>query len=616
MTKKTTAARWGLERPGLTMILASLTVIAVIIAGLLTYLQDARTEQIRSQGVSLARLLSGLTLAQLVPERGQQGLLNILASQASEQLAYVAVVDQTGNPLLEVSPGGTLIPPAVVSTTPSEWLSEHAIATATGRQVMEFHAPVLEAGELAASIRLGYFQPSALPSYQEIPFLAMLALPIFLLTPLFYLLLKREMRPLLTASNEIEKALTDGPFQNVEVQASGDLADFMGRFTRFMQAAEERIHELEANRGELLTSAKLLSYRKSKIENVLQSLPEAILILDENGRASYANEKIAALLGVPSEVVTSKHPREWCTHAELLEFLGAYERKLPNQFLMDTVSFKPAEHSERTLSLNGYPLFSPKDSQSIYGTLVVVRDVTEQDLARQGRAEFVAHLAHELKTPLNTLGLYSEALMDDGGRDANIVVESANVIHDEVERVSALINNLLNITRIEMGSMDVQRQRVRLKDLLQDIASNLSHEAQAKGIDIQVDLPHDITPVSVDKDLLRIAINNLLTNAIKYNQPSGRVTLSAEERDDTLRISVTDTGIGIPEDERESIFSKFYRGGSSDVAQRTGHGLGLSLARDIVEMHDGELLLESAVGQGSTFTIALRKRAGLLQQAI
>ena len=157
----------------------------------------------------------------------------------------------------------------------------------------------------------------------------MLALPIFLLTPLFYLLLKREMRPLVAASGQIEKALNEGPFQQVEVQASGDLADFMGRFNGFMKAAEGRIHELEANRGELLTSAKLMSYRKSKIETVLQALPEAILILDENGRATYANEKIATLLGVTADDVTSKHPRDWCVHPELLNFLTTYETTGP-----------------------------------------------------------------------------------------------------------------------------------------------------------------------------------------------------------------------------------------------------------------------------------------------
>ncbi len=597
------------------MILASLTVIALIISGLLSYQRDTRTEQIRAQGVGLARLLSGLSLRQLVPERGQQGLLQMLASQAGEELAYAAVVDRAGKPLLEVSPSGVVIPPGVIGQTPSEWLSEQALTT-TGGSIMEFQAPVIEAGELAASVRLGYFQPGVLPSYAEVPFFAMLALPIFLLTPLFYLLLKREMRPLVAASSEIERALNEGPFQQVEVQATGELADFMGRFNRFMKAAEQRIHQLESNRSELLTSAKLISYRKSRIETVLQALPEAILILDENGRATYANEKIATMLGASSETVTSKHPREWCTHPELLALLASYETKVPNQFHMDTVSFRPSDHSERTLAVNGYPLFSPKDSQTIYGTLVVVRDVTEYDLARQGRAEFVAHLAHELKTPLNTLGLYSETLLDAGRHDQELLVESANVIHDEVERITALINNLLNITRIEMGAMDVQRQRVRLRDLLEDIAANMGHDAKAKGIQLQVELPHDVTPVNVDKDLLRIAINNLLTNAVKYNQPEGRVTLSAEETDDAVQISVADTGIGIPVDEQESIFSRFYRGGSTDVAQRTGHGLGLSLARDIIEMHQGELSVESTPGQGATFTITLHKRTGLIQQAI
>ena len=104
--------------------------------------------------------------------------------------------------------------------------------------------------------------------------------------------------------------------------------------------------------------------------------------------------------------------------------------------------------------------------------------------------------------------------------------------------------------------------------------------------------------MNVDKDLLRIAINNLITNAIKYNKPGGRVTLAVDETDDALTISVTDTGIGIPAEERESIFSRFYRGGSAEVSERTGHGLGLPLARDIVDMHDGELTVEKHPQRG------------------
>ena len=148
------------------------------------------------------------------------------------------------------------------------------------------------------------------------------------------------------------------------------------------------------------------------------------------------------------------------------------------------------------------------------------------------------------------------------------------------------------------------------------MTSSSARAGREKGIDFTLNLPHEISPVALDKNLMRIAINNLLTNAIKYNNPNGTVTLQAEETDTAILISVKDDGIGISSEDQENIFLKFYRSVDDEVRSRTGHGLGLALAQDIVHLHHGELHVVSKPGEGAEFTIELKKDSGLLKKAI
>jgi signal transduction histidine kinase len=610
----TRVSSWRTERPGLTVVCASLGVIALIIALLLDYQRDAKVTQIRAQGISITRVLSGMSLAQLVPEDGRLGPLSVLQHRkADSDFAYAVLASADGSPMSDVAAPGVVIPVIPSGKEPSSWLVDRVVTLgADGRKATEFRAPILEQGEFVAEVRIAFFEPSLLPGYGELPFLATLALPIFLLVPLFYWLLKREVRPLMAVSRQLEEAVESEQFRTVDVQASGALAEFMERFNQFSGAAEGRIRQLETGRDDLVTSAKLISYKKSRIETVLQTLPNGVLIFDENGQVSYANEKLPTLLGISKEDIFNRPPREWQTYPEVIDLLTGHEHGIRRP--MDTVVL-PVNHSRRTLALNSYPLFSPRDSSITLGTLVVVRDATEEALAKQSRAEFVAHVAHELKTPLNTLTLYSEMLMDNGD-DQELRVEAINVIQDEVERVGSLISNLLNITRIEMGSLDLQKNRIRMREFLKDAFEHISHNARGKDLNFELDLPRDLPPIQVDKDLLRVAINNLLTNAIKYNDDGGTVRLAAEETADAVIIRVEDTGVGITQEDCGRVFDRFYRGQSAQVAQAGGHGLGLALAKDIVELHEGSLSVESELGKGSTFAITLRKEAGLLKQAI
>jgi PAS domain S-box-containing protein len=609
---------WKKERLGLTMIIASLAVITVTVGLLFTSQQKADEAHIRKQGINLVKLLSRIPFDQVVPSTGQQGVLSVLQlHHENTSFSYLVVVDVNGGQLAEVSSPGIIAPVTPLPTSPAAWLGEKTLSLKSdGREVTEFHAPLFNGGQLAGHVRLGYFKPGFGLDLDQIPFLATLALPIFLLAPLFYFLVRREVRPLQKVNSQLDQLVERGNLNRMEINATGELHEFMTRFNGFVETAQNRIQQLESERTNLETSTKLLGYKRSRIDSVLQSLPDALMVLDESGTVSLANTRFSTLLGVSPDDVIEKKPVEWCDNQDVVAFLAGCTGKAARGFNAESFQYSPSGTPEKMISVSPYPLFSPKHPARLLGTLVLFRDVTAVNLARQSSGAFVAHVAHELKSPLNVIAMYSETLLGDDGAKDDFRIEASNVIHDETERLSQLIGNILSITKIELGSISIERKRVKLRDLLQDTYETCARDVRGKDLRIVADLPREISPMAVDKDMLRIAISNLLTNAIKYTDPGGVVTLSAEETEDNVRISVKDNGIGIAHDEQEKIFNKFYRSERDAAQSRTGHGLGLSLAREIVQLHQGTLTLTSTAGEGSEFVIELRKEASFLKQAV
>lgn len=608
----------GLNSLGLVVTLAPLAVIAVIVLLLFQSQLQTRETQVRAQGMALSRVLSALSLDQLVPGGGAQGPLELVnLSLGYTDFAYGVVTGRNGVTLTRVSAPGVVPPNLSPTDGLRSWSGQRNRSLGPDNtQVVEFFSPILRDGEVVANLRLGFIKPHYAFTPVQLPFFATLALPVFLLAPFFYFLLRREIRPLRKAKNEIGSLVHTGQLTDVTVEASGELREFIDGLNRFMQLARERVNELSASNAELETNQKVISYRKVWIQNVLDAMPEAVLVLDEEGKVTFSNAKVANLLGVEPDEIVGKLPREWCADADVREQLQAYETPERDVPFVDTMVFAPESAPEKRLATNAYPLLAGGSPVGKTSTLVVLRDVTKSLMAEESRTSFIAHVAHELKTPLNALALYSEALQGEDGKDESFRIEAMNVIQDQIERAADLVDNLLNITRIEMGSMKLDRNRVRLNDLLEDTFNHIRDSGRGKEVEISLNIPPELTAVAVDKDLMRIALNNLMVNAIKYTPAGGRVQLSATEDSSKIEIRVSDTGIGISAEEQARIFERFYRSSDEKVRDIGGHGLGLPLARDIIEMHHGRLEVQSEPGRGSIFSIKLFKDRGLVQQAI
>lgn len=599
------------------MILASLLVIMVTVFLLFSYQQKNRGSHIREQGTNLAHILTSIPYERLTVSSNLNRVFAVFQhNRKNTAFAYLAITDVHGRLMSETTSPGIIIPASAVPAEPSAWLGERSLTLpSSGRAILEYHAPLFDNGELKGHARLGYFSPALGLDKDQIPLFATFALPIFLLTPLFYFLIRRELRPINLVNNQLDKLIEKNTDSDVSLASNDNLQDLMARFNQVIRSTQQRIGMLETDRTKLVTSTKLLSYKRSRIESILQSLPDAVMMLDESGSVSLINNKVCTILGVTQERIIGKKPAEWCSNPELVTFIANHECKMTRGCQAESMEFSSPDFPERTIAISPYPLFAQINNPQIIGTLIIFHDITAEKMSANRSSEFVAHLAHELKTPLNTLAMYSESLQGEDGSDEEFRIEATNVIHDEVERLSLLITNILSITKIEMGSIGIERERVKLRELLQDAFETCARSGQEKNIDFRLDLPRDISPVAMDKNMIRIAINNLLSNAIKYSDPGGSVTLTVEETDHTVQVSVRDEGIGITPEDQKKIFEKFYRSDNDSVREREGHGLGLPLAREIIQLHNGTLSVKSKTGEGTEFIASFSKETEFLKQA-
>lgn len=606
------------DRIGLVIVAASLAAIAAIVYVVFQHQHDDYVADIRADGLSLARALSGIPYDQLIPGGQQQGVIQVLRhSPGNDDFAYAVIVDESGRSIAEIASDGVIVPAAVLPDEPSDWLGESSLKLpASDLEIIEFHAPLLQNGNLQGFIRLGYFLPPFAYRNDQLSFFAMVSLPVFLLVPLFQFLFRREIKPITRANREIGDLLESQQFQRLEVAATGELGAFMQRFNGVIELARTRIDALEQDQLQLITSSKLMNYRKSRVETVLEAIPEAIMILDETGTVTFANQKLAALFNASPQVILAQPPQQWCDNPDILALLAKYQTSGKSRHFTETIRFNLESLSRKAIATRTYTLFSSSDPSEMIGTLIIFRDETQEALARQARGDFVAHLSHELKSPLNVLALYSESLLGDAGKTEKFRVEAANVISEEVARLNSLVNGLLSLTQIESGSLTPSRSLVKLTDVATAAFEEARHSAADKNYEFLFDAPKEMNPVNVDKDLLRIAITNLLSNAVKYNRPGGAVRLIIEETEDAIQIRVADSGIGISEEEAARIFDKFYRSNDERVQEIGGHGIGLALTKQIIELHHGTLSLNHEYDGGAEFIINLWKEATAVKQAI
>lgn len=606
------------DRLGFLLIAASLVVI-VIVGGLLYQQQvSLHDDKTRVHGVALTRALAASDFSKLALDSDKGRLIrNLVNVQDNEDFAYVLVMNPAGGKLVEHTSLGSIAPPATMPSEPYAWFGEHQLnSPGDGRAIREFFAPVMSDGQLGGFVRAGYYRKTAQRFSKLLSSFAVMALPIFLLTTLSYLLIRREIRPLNQLCEKMEQAARSYGVPLIRSAPQHNLDSFIQRFDQFIQMVQSRAQQTEQAAFSTQTTTHLLAFKQEKAESALNSIPDAVLVVDDAGIPSFANQKIEPLLGVKLLEVIGQPPQAWCANKDILAFLLRF-KSAPTAMRATGMEYVAEGNPERRIAVGAFPLYSPRDHAIVFGMLIVFRDVSKEHLAKQAGTEFVSHVSHELKTPLNTLAAYSELLLDRASLSEAEQVDAVNVIHAEVARMSGLINNLLNISKMETGTLQLERKRVKVHNLMQDAFDSITKHALGQGVKLELHIPPDLGSVRLDKDMFRIAIDNLLSNAVKYSDPGGKVTLHAQHLDDgQIHISVRDQGIGIAPEERDKVFQKYYRVSSSETASRSGHGLGLYLVKQIIDLHHGTITVNSELGKGTEFIISFKAQSVQLEESL
>ncbi len=249
------------------------------------------------------------------------------------------------------------------------------------------------------------------------------------------------------------------------------------------------------------------------------------------------------------------------------------------------------------------------------GAMLVLEDVTQQRIADRSRNAFVEQATHELRTPLTNIRLCMEELLDAPDLEPAKRAQHLNVVNQEVRRLERIVGDMLSISEIEAGTLQLAPDDVRLAPMFEEIQTDFTTQAKNRNLRLTFAMPPKLPTMVGDRDKLTLAITNVLGNAIKYTPEGGDVTVSVRADDKELIVQIADTGIGMSPEDAAKVFERFYRAKDPRVSKITGTGLGLALARDVVKLHGGDIGVESIKDKGSTFTIRVPLGAPLRHAA-
>ena len=333
-----------------------------------------------------------------------------------------------------------------------------------------------------------------------------------------------------------------------------------------------------------------LESERARLAAVLEQMTDGVLIADADGIVQFANPAAGKLFQSPNPIHHSL--TEVIRHHQLVE---AWRRCQQTGELQSESVELPNRHQYLQL------IVIPDTHAS--GSLLLVQDLTRIRRLETVRRDFISNLSHELRTPLASLKALTETLQDGALDDPPAARKFIDQIQTEVDALTQMVTELLELSRIESGRLALDLQPVSPSDLLFSASRRMQLQAERARLSLRVECADDLPKVSIDSQRLEQVLVNLIHNAVKFTRAGGEVILQAEAGMGEVRFAVRDSGIGIPEEDVARIFERFYRVDKSRAG--SGTGLGLSIAKHIVEAHNGKIWAESIEGQGSTFYFSI-----------
>ena len=376
------------------------------------------------------------------------------------------------------------------------------------------------------------------------------------------------------------KSIAEGNFdQTLGVQSADEIGELTSSFNYMAKTLKSTVGEVQGERDKLST--------------LFLHMTDGVAAFTTSGKLIHMNPATENMLGIRFE--------ENLTFDEIFADLN-----MPDSDETAMRSFMTSEITRfgRVLSVTLAP-YGALDGEG--GVIAVIHDITEQRKLDEARREFVANVSHELRTPLTNIRSYPEPLTDAAG-ELPIETEKQflGVISSETDRMTRIVTDLLTLSKLDYGRMDLRMTRFSLRDMLRGVSKAMRLNAEENGHTLIDELPDDLPRVVADRERIEQGVINILSNAVKYTPKGGHIHLSAcTLSGNRVRITVEDDGIGIPKEDVPRLFERFYRVDKARSRAAGGTGLGLAIAKEIIEQHEGKIALASEYGKGTIVTITL-----------
>jgi len=345
---------------------------------------------------------------------------------------------------------------------------------------------------------------------------------------------------------------------------------------------------------------------------ILEGIADGVMLADAEGRIVRFNSAAERILDIPRDSVLGQ------PLARLIALRGGSSSvwaRTIDEWSANPASFRPGEFvaerleiGRKVVSVHLSPVHVAADEQFL-GTVSVFRDITKEVEVDRMKSEFISNVSHELRTPMTSIKGYADLLlMGAAGKVDPQQEQFLKTIKSNADRLSVLVNDLLNISRLDTGADRIQTERVELGQILSQVLKNTEARAlrDGKAMRFLLDVPDYLPQITADSNKLQQIVSNLVDNAYNYTYAGGSITVSARDQGDTVLIAVADTGIGIPDEFKDRVWGRFERNEEHAlVMEVAGTGLGLAIVKSLVEMHNGRVWFDSELGKGSTFYVAL-----------
>jgi two-component system phosphate regulon sensor histidine kinase PhoR len=572
--------RWRIALPYTILIISAMSVLGFYLSG---FIESTYKNNLEAELATQARMI-GNVVAPILPLGGSTNDLDQAAKHWAEILGgRVTIIGLDGTVWGESNEDRTnmenhLTRPEVSAALANGQGSSERLSATVGYQMMYTAILVKDGDQPAGIVRvaLPLQQIEANINHLRRVFISFTLIVTVLAIVLAVFIANRTSQPVLQLTEAVRHLASGDETDHPVAYRVDEIGQLTQAFNSMSVKLRAQITALETERG--------------KLAAVLQEMTDGVLIIDEEGVIQLINPAAERMFGTLHKDAIGNSLVETLRHHQPFDLW---------QRCRDTGDVQTASFEVGSQKLFLFGMAAPLEQSLPGNTLLLFQDMTRQRQIESMRRDFVSNVSHELRTPLAALKALTETLQTGALDDPPAAHRFLEQMETEVDALSLMVTELLELSRIESGRVPLERKPTRPLDIINPACERLRLQAERARLSLQIECPEDLPLVLADAARVQQVVTNLLHNAIRFTPPEGRVIVSAQRANHTIQFSINDTGVGISPEDLPRIFERFYK---VDRARATsGTGLGLAIARHLVEAHGGKIWAESALGQGSTF---------------